>query len=87
MNSYKKYKIGVIKWHTYLQLDIPNDYQIAIRWMFNDLYRWMTCKFFLYNRLVNENKKLRLENNEYRKQKTMHDKVWKGLYVLKYRGL
>ena len=78
---FKKYKIWVINWHNHLQLWIPSDYQIFIRYIFNDLYRYIHCKFFLYNRLVDNNDELRnkikiLEKLNKKLNKKLTKKLW-----------
>lgn len=64
IKDFLKYKKWVIRWHKFLKINIPSTWDIWFKYLTNDLYRYIRCKFILYNRLVDNNNKLLKENEE-----------------------
>ena len=68
IKQFLSYRKWVINWNWYLWKEIPNDYCIFFRFIFNDLIRYVYQQLFLYKNLEKGYYKV-LEENRILKDK------------------
>lgn len=64
IKEFLKYRRWVINWNSYLWKQIPNDYCIFFRFIFNDVIRYINQRLRLHKYLTVRHKILQKEYND-----------------------